>query len=181
MSTVSDSPTPAGSSAGGVLRRVPRLVWLAGSLLVLGGCVEPAYYGGTPYYEERNAYYESRPTYVRPGYYGGNTYYGNSYYRPAPRVDVYYYDRGRRDDYRRHDDYRRYDDHRNSGRDGRGRRDEDRDRHHGRDDRRSDPPVSRSTPPSPSGSGRREVQWSSPQPGTPEADRKNGWVPRPHY
>ena len=54
--------------------RVRRAALLAGVLLALGGCVEPAYLGGAPYYEERNAYYEQRPAYVQPGYYGN--YYG---------------------------------------------------------------------------------------------------------
>ncbi|RTL05762.1 MAG: hypothetical protein EKK65_00825 [Lysobacterales bacterium] len=142
MTTPCDSRTcaPAGACVASCRQRLRRGVWLAGCLLVLGGCVEPAYYGGSPYYEERNSYYESRPVYTQPDYYGG------SYYRPAPRVQAYYYDRGyshaRRDrDWHDHDrdrrgrDYR--DDDRRSRNDGRGdehreaRRDQDRSRDSG--------------------------------------------------
>lgn len=190
MTTPCDSRTSAPAGVCVALRRLPRGLWLAGCLLVLGGCVEPAYYGGSPYYEERNSYYESRPVYVQPNGYGGSPYYGSSYYRPAPRVDVYYYNRGR--DYDRHDharDWRGHDDGRRG--DDRGWRGHDDNRRgddrgwRGRDDgrrdeHRADPPVARA--PQPSGGGdRRDVKWARPAPGTPEAQGRNGWVPRPYH
>lgn len=188
MTTPCDSRTcaPAGACVASCRPHLSRGVWLAGCLLVLGGCVEPAYYGGSPYYEERNSYYESRPVYVQPGYYGGSGYYGNRYYRPAPQVDVYYYNRRR--DYDRHDhdrdrgwhgrdDDRRGDDRGWRGRDY-GRHEEDRGRH---DARRADPPPVAHAPQPSGGGDRRDVKWASPAPGTPEARGKNGWVPRPYH